>query len=143
MLEESEYMTESVNPEESGVRSLTSRRRFLTGSAAALAGGALMAVPGMAKAHTTPEPPSDIDMLNYALTLEHLEYAFYRDGLRKFGEREFENANVFDGLGGYLRRNAYENFLRIRNHEETHVDTLKSVIRSLGGNPVPEVHLQL
>jgi hypothetical protein len=45
-----------------------------------------MAVPGMAKAHTTPEPPTDIDVLNYALTLEHLEYAFYRDGLAKFGE---------------------------------------------------------
>jgi hypothetical protein len=31
---------------------------------------------------------TDIDMLNYALTLEHLEYAFYRDGLDKFGERK-------------------------------------------------------
>ena len=115
-----------------------SRKKFLAGSAAALAGGALMAVPGMAKAHTTPEPPTDVDVLNYALTLEHLEYAFYRDGLMKFGEREFENARVFDGLGRYLRRSAHENFVRIRNHEKTHVNTLISVIRSLGGEPVPE-----
>jgi rubrerythrin len=115
-----------------------SRKRFLTGSAAALAGGALMAVPGMAKAHTTPEPPTDIDVLNYALTLEHLEYAFYRDGLEKFGERQFLNAEVFNGLGPYLRRNAYENFQRIREHEETHVETLKGVIEDLGGKPVPE-----
>jgi rubrerythrin len=116
-----------------------SRKKFLAGSAAALAGGALMAVPGMAKAHTTPEPPTDIDVLNYALTLEHLEYAFYRDGLAKFGERELENARVFDGLGTYLRRSVRENFVRIRNHEKTHVLTLESVIRDvLDGEPVPE-----
>lgn len=116
-----------------------SRKRFLAGSAALLGGGALAAaLPRMAEAHGTSEPPTDIDVLNYALTLEHLEYAFYRDGLRKFGEGEFENAAVFDGLGGYLRRNARENFVRIREHEDTHVETLKSVIRSLGGKPVPE-----
>jgi rubrerythrin len=131
-------MTETANSEGSGIRSLTSRRSFLTGSAAALAGGALLAVPGMAKAHTTPEPPRDVDVLNYALTLEHLEYAFYRDGLEKFGERELENARVFDGLGRYLRRRVRENFVIIRNHEKTHVDTLVSVIESLGGKPVPE-----
>jgi hypothetical protein len=36
------------------------------------------------------EPPTDIDGLNYALTLEHLEYAFYRGGLQRFGERDGE-----------------------------------------------------
>ena len=131
-------MTETANPKGSGTRSLTSRRSFLTGSAAALASGAMMAVPGMAKAHTTPDSPSDVDILNYALTLEHLEYAFYRDGLMKFGERELESAKVFDGLGRYLRRRVRENLVRIREHEETHVDTLVSVIESLGGKPVPE-----
>jgi rubrerythrin len=120
-------------------QALSSRRKFLTGSATLLAGGALAAVlPRAALAHNTGNPPTDIDVLNYALTLEHLEYAFYRDGLRKFGEQKFENANVFDGLGRYLRRSARENFVRIREHEETHVETLKSVIRSLGGKPVPE-----
>ena len=131
-------MSGTATPEGSGIRALTSRRSFLTGSAAALAGGALMAVPGMAKAHTTPDSTSDVDILNYALTLEHLEYAFYRDGLEKFGEKELENAKVFDGLGRYLRRRVRENFVRIRNHEKTHVDTLISVIKSLNGTPVPE-----
>ena len=65
---------------------LPSRRSFLTGSAALLAGGALLAAPRAAEAHTTADPPTDIDILNYALTLEHLEYAFYRDGLEVFGE---------------------------------------------------------
>ncbi len=116
-----------------------SRKKFLAGSAALLGGGALAAaLPRMAEAHGTPEPPTDIDILNFALTLEHLEYAFYRDGLEKFGDGEFRNANIFDGLGSYLRDNARRNFVRIREHEDTHVDTLKSVIRSLGGTPVPE-----
>ncbi len=130
-------MTETANPEGSGMRSLTSRRSFLTGSAAALAGGALMAVPGMAMAHTTPEPPTDVDILNYALTLEHLEYIFYRNGLRKFDEQDFRSSNLFRGSGNLLRPTVYENFKRIRNHEETHVDTLEKVITDLGGKPVP------
>jgi rubrerythrin len=120
-------------------RHLSSRRGFLTGSAALLAGAALVSVPGMAKAHTTSEATSDEDILNYALTLEHLEYAFYRQVLDRFGMKEFENARVFDGLGKYLRRRIYENFQRIREHEDTHVDTLISVIQGLpGGQPVPE-----
>ena len=131
-------MTETANPQGSGIRSLTSRRSFLTGSAAALAGGALMALPGMARAHVTGNPPTDVDVLNYALTLEHLEYAFYRDGLKRFDEKDFRTSNLFRGSGNLLRPTVYENFRRIREHEDTHVETLKSVIRSLGGTPVPE-----
>lgn len=41
-------------------------------------------------------------------------------------------------MGNLLRPTVYENFRRIREHEDTHVDTLKSVIRNLGGKPVPE-----
>jgi len=92
-------MSEGAYPNEKSSSSLTSRRKFLAGSAAALAGGALMAVPGVASAHNPPDPPSDIDVLNYALTLERLEAAFYRRVLDKFGEREFENASIFDGPG--------------------------------------------
>ena len=142
---ENGYMTESTNPERSGVRSLTSRRSFLTGSAAALAGGALMAVPGMAKAHSTPEPPTDIDILNYALTLEHLEYAFYRDGLKKFDRLDFRKAfgprrglPPKAGLLDVAGSKVYDFFQLIRQHEDTHVETLESVIRDLGGTPVPE-----
>jgi rubrerythrin len=134
---ESESMSEDTFLNEENGRSLTSRRKFLAGSAAALAGGALMAVPGVASAHNSPDPPSDIDILNYALTLERLEAAFYRRVLDKFGEREFENAGIFDGLGSYLRNRAYENFQRISRHENTHVQTLVDVIKSLGGQPVP------
>lgn len=118
--------------------SVSSRRKFLTGSAAALAGGALLAVPGVASAHNPPDPPTDIDILNYALTLERLEATFYRRVLKKFSQGEFENSDFFDGLGNYLRRNAYDNFKIISEHEDTHVDTLVSVIKSAGGKPVPQ-----
>ena len=116
-----------------------SRKRFLAGSAALLGGGALAAaLPRAAQAHRTTNPPTDVDVLNYALTLEHLEYAFYRDGLKKFDEQDFRSSNLFSGSGNLLRPTVYENFVRIREHEETHVETLESVIRSLGGTPVPE-----
>ncbi len=128
---------------------LTSRRSFLSGSAKLLGGSALVAALGggtalaqetttQASGDVTTQHVSDVDILNYALTLERLEYTFYVRVLNRFSESQFERADVFDGLGRYLRRNIYENFVRIRNHEKIHVETLVSVIRSLGGSPVPE-----
>jgi hypothetical protein len=71
-----------------------------------------------------------IDVLNYALTLEHLEYAFYRDGLAQFGADAFAAA-------GYAA-NVYEWFGLIRDHEKEHVETITKVIGDLGGEPVAE-----
>ena len=122
-----------------------SRKRFLAGSAALLGGGALAAaLPGAAQAHQTPEPPTDIDILNFALTLEHLEATFYTQGLKKFDRLDFRRffgpnrglppkAGLLDVAGAKV----HEFFLIIREHEQTHVETLSSVIKSLGGTPVP------
>jgi hypothetical protein len=71
-----------------------------------------------------------VDVLNYALTLEHLEYAFYRDGLEQFSADDFDAA----GYAG----NVYEWFGIIRDHEIEHVDTITTVITDLGGEPVAE-----
>lgn len=71
-----------------------------------------------------------VDVLNYALTLEHLEYAFYRDGLEEFSAEDFSAA-------GYAA-NVYEWFGMIRDDEKAHVDTIMSVIGDLGGEPVAE-----
>jgi hypothetical protein len=71
-----------------------------------------------------------VDVLNYALTLEHLEYAFYRDGLEQFSAEDFAAA-------GYAA-NVYEWFGIIRDHEMEHVNTITSVITDLGGEPVAE-----
>ena len=115
----------------------TSRCKFLAGSAAALAGGALLAVPGVASAHNPPSPPSDVDILSYVLTLERLEATFYRRVLARFSEEEFENAAAFAGLGNYLRRNAYENFQLISEHEKPTWIRLWRSSRSSGAGPCP------
>jgi len=73
---------------------------------------------------------SDIGILNYALTLEHLESEFYQEGLRKFSAADFAHAN----LGNDIR----DRFVHIGEHESTHVDVLTSVITSMGGTPVPK-----
>ncbi len=71
-----------------------------------------------------------VDVLNYALTLEHLEYAFYRDGLQQFSAEDFTTA-------GYAP-NVYEFFGIIRDHELEHVNVITQVITDLGGEPVAE-----
>jgi hypothetical protein len=71
-----------------------------------------------------------VDVLNYALTLEHLEYSFYRDGLQEFSAKDFTAAGYAD--------NVYEFFGAIRDHEMAHVDTITKVIQDLGGKPVAE-----
>ena len=62
----------------------------------------------------------DIDILNFALTLEYLEAAFYKEGLAKAG------------LTGAAKKLATE----IADHEKQHVDALTATIKKLGGKPV-------
>ncbi|KAF9406308.1 hypothetical protein BGZ76_006359, partial [Entomortierella beljakovae] len=69
-----------------------------------------------------------INILNFALTLEHLEAAFYKWGLDKFDDKAFKDA----GYDDYIR----ESFVHIEDHESTHVDTLTQIIKTLNGSPV-------
>lgn len=121
---------------------LSSRRSFLKRSAAAGAGTLALAIgsSNTALAHETEEDPTDIDVLNFALTLEHLEYAFYRDGLEQFGCREFRQSKTLNGFSNRVTSEVETNLTDIRAHEETHVDTLTSVIGDLGGEPVEEAN---
>jgi rubrerythrin len=119
-----------------------SRRRFLTTSAKLLGGGvaalALAATPlagGQQRAAAAPSD-GDIAILNYALTLEHLEAAFYTEGLQRFRRGDFQSARFIRGFGGRVISTVYPYFELIRDHEVIHVATLQRVITSLGGKPV-------
>jgi rubrerythrin len=121
------------------VRAAGSRRLVISGGALAAAGGmpALFGLDAAAKKDDKKGKgkgkskgnnrggTGDTKILNYALTLEHLEYAFYRDGLALFGAGDFD-AGVF------------ANLQVIRDHEDTHVDALSATIDQRGGNPVAE-----
>jgi len=72
----------------------------------------------------------DLDIFNYALTLEHLENAFYRDGLEEFDEAAFEDA----GYDAEVR----EFVVAIGEHEQAHVDIITETIEGAGGTPVEE-----
>jgi rubrerythrin len=62
----------------------------------------------------------DLDILNFALTLEYLEAAFYKKGI------------ATAGLSGGVKKLATE----IGDHENQHVATLTQTIKQLGGKPV-------
>jgi hypothetical protein len=116
----------------------TNSRRALLAKAGILGAGATaaMMIPRMTFAQdATPvaeEAPfaSALDVLNYALTLEHLESAFYRDGLAAIG------VEGITGLG--FRASVFDNLTAIGEHEAAHVATLTDVITQLGGEPVAE-----
>lgn len=116
-----------------------SRRGLVRNAAIAGGGIAAISIVGVAAAQdSTPAASpvdgvvftSDVDVLNYALTLEHLEHAFYRDGLASIGSEGIAalgyQAGVFDFLS------------EIAAHEAAHVETLTAVITQLGGEPVAE-----
>ena len=112
-------------------------RRGLLSNTAKLAGGAALAMsmgvvpsPISIRHLAAAQEMTGMEVLNYALTLEHLEYAFYRDGLALFSAREFKQA----GFG----KPAYGRLKTIREHERIHVETLTDVITDLGGDPVEE-----
>ena len=106
-----------------------SRRRLVRN--AAIAGGAVAAAGSIRLGAAQDSTPSDmmmgespfetaVDVLNYALTLEHLESAFYRDGLAAIGE------GGITGLG--FDASVFEKLTMIGEHEAEHVTTLTAVI---------------
>ena len=109
-------------------RSVSRRTLLGTGSKLAIGGAAAMMVassPALTRLVAAQDFTDDLDVLNYALTLEHLEYAFYRDGLDQFSSDNFD-----DGV--------FDNLILIRDHEDVHVDALVTTISDLGGTPVEE-----
>jgi hypothetical protein len=77
-------------------------------------GAATVLLPGIASARNGGSKANDVKILNFALTLEYLESAFYAEALQRGG---------FSG--------SVLNFAQVvAGHEATHVATLKSVLGS-------------
>ncbi|MDQ3542100.1 MAG: ferritin-like domain-containing protein [Chloroflexota bacterium] len=111
------------------------RRGALRTSVLAAGGAAALTLSGPSvlglRSAMAQEFEGPIDVLNYALTLEHLEAAFYRDFNAEFSMEDFEDA----GFGSNVRGR----FDSIEAHEAAHVDALVATIESLGGEPVEEL----
>ncbi|RNJ26065.1 ferritin-like domain-containing protein [Halosegnis longus] len=88
----------------------------------------------------TPEPMAapDVPLLNYALTLEHLENAFYREGLETFSDDELMNADALSNFGQEIRMEVPEYLATAGAHEAAHVTALSDTIEQLNGTPVSE-----
>ena len=109
-----------------GMSKTITRRGLVKGTAAAGAGAALLSVfggtftaSGVSAAAAAPLD-SDLEILNYALTLEYLEAAAYQ---------AINDAGVLSG-----RAATY--FRAFGQHEQEHVDALRATIQQLGGTPV-------
>lgn len=71
-----------------------------------------------------------VDILRYALALEHLEDKFYREDLANFTQSEFAAAG-FDST-------FYANIQTISAHETAHVQFLSAALLALGEKPIEE-----
>ncbi|KIJ63875.1 hypothetical protein HYDPIDRAFT_29221 [Hydnomerulius pinastri MD-312] len=83
----------------------------------------VMARPSSAVPHTrrsSNSTPTEEQILNFALTLEHLENAFYTQGLQKYSQQDFLNENLPVWARG--------RWVEIAQHEATHVSFLEGVL---------------
>lgn len=90
---------------------------------------AFIVLAGVAFAHPLPraDSPSDTDVLNFALTLEHLENAFYTEGLSRFTQKDFVDAGFPEW--------SYGRYKQIAAHEAAHVHFLEATLGDKATKP--------
>lgn len=113
------------------------RRRFLAVGGGSTAAAAFLAACGDDSGTTTTTSAmksgggasetaefgkGDVGILNYALTLEYLETAFYADVVK---------SGLFKGA-------ELETIRKFGQEEAEHVEALKAAVKQLGGKPAPE-----
>jgi rubrerythrin len=107
-----------------GIAHETDRRAFLrmaglVGVGAGLVAGGLMTGATSAAAVQSADK-GDIDILNFALTLEFLEADFYATGLKR----------------GLINGRELELVTEIADNESSHVVSVRALVKQLGGTPV-------
>ncbi len=95
------------------------RRRFLRAAAVVGVGSTLAVNLRRDPVALAQAAPGDLEILNYALTLEYLEADFYRQGIE----------------GGILSGRELELVEPIGEHEAAHVTALTDTVSALGGEP--------
>jgi len=80
------------------------------------------AMSSAAKSETAQFGKGDVGILNYALTLEYLETAFYADVVKS----------------GLFKGSDLETIRKFGQEEAEHVKALKAAVKSLGGKPAPQ-----
>ncbi|RPD60627.1 hypothetical protein L226DRAFT_552389 [Lentinus tigrinus ALCF2SS1-7] len=89
---------------------------------AAIAGTSVRAAPSSSRILTT-----DIDVLQYALTIEHIANAYYKGALAEFDDKVFADA-------GYSH-DVRNRFVEIGSHEAAHVKLLSDILGSKATQP--------
>ncbi|KAF2447988.1 hypothetical protein P171DRAFT_429574 [Karstenula rhodostoma CBS 690.94] len=98
-----------------------------TSSAAAATSSAAAAAPPAA-APAAGGGLTDVDILQFALTAEHLESTFYQQGFAKFPMSDFQALGLTDGQ--------IKSLMGVGQTEATHVTTLQAAIAGAGAKPV-------
>jgi ferritin-like protein len=106
---------------------LTANRTGQVITLAAIGGAGLNRGVARAQDATPADFEAPVDVINYALTLEHIENAFYM-GVADFAGSDFEAIGFQAGVKDRLTA--------IGEHEAAHVDALTAVVKQLGGDPV-------
>ena len=96
------------------------RRNFLRAAAVIGVGSSLAAATRLDRRAAAEPAASDLEILNYALTLEYLEAEFYAQGIE----------------GGALSGRDLELVTSIGEHEKEHVTVVTQTIKDMGGTPV-------
>ncbi len=79
----------------------------------------------------SPPVVDDEIILNYSLTIEFLQRAFYRDGLSSFQQAHFVSAGFQDPF--------YDNLQEIYSDEQAHVDFLNNTLHAAGFSTTVEL----
>lgn len=95
--------------------------------ASTISSAALLVIPGLSAAPPAGNITDDV-VLNFALTLEHLEAAFYSQGLSKYDAKAFTSAGFSDDVRRKIQT--------ISDDETAHVDFLTAALKAAGATPV-------